>query len=86
MLCRASSLVSFSHNHMGMKTKKKKKTRKPKEGKQLAACRKAWDISEFNRSNYHLLSGAFCESVTIAQVVDLDIPDIVSVSDVDVWI
>ena len=72
---------------MGMKTKKKKKkTRKPKEGKQLAACRKAWDISEFNRSNYHLLSGAFCESVTIAQVVDLDIPDIVSVSDVDVWI
>lgn len=68
---------------MGGKTKNKET-----KGRETAGSlkRKAWDISEFNRSNYHLLSGAFCESVTIAQVVDLDIPDIVSVSDVDVWI
>lgn len=38
------------------------------------------------RSNYHLLSRAFCESVAIAQVIDLDIFDIVSISNVDLGI
>ena len=32
---------------------------------------------------YHLLCGAFCQGVAIAQIIDLDVLDVVTVGDVD---
>ena len=47
----------------------------------------AWAGSaDVYRSNYHLLSRAFSQRVTVAQVINLNILDIVSISNVDLCV
>lgn len=58
------------------------------DGSQQLACDKFWawawaGSADVNRSNYHLLSRAFGQRVTVAQVINLNILDIVSISNVD---
>lgn len=46
----------------------------------------AWNISGCNRSNYHLLSRALGQCVAVAQVINFNVLDIVSISNVDVCV
>lgn len=41
------------------------------------------NISRYDRSIYHLLRRTLCQYVAIAQIVDLDVLDVVSICDVD---
>ena len=41
-------------------------------------------ISGYDKNIYHLLCGAFRESISISKVIDFDIFDVIAISDVHV--
>ena len=56
---------------------------KRKYGCAVAIWRRSLGYQQYNRSSYHLLSRALCQRVTVAQVINLNVLDIVSIINVD---
>ena len=75
--------VSFSHDQTSDRNVRTKANKRENgHSKSQFASKGAWNISGCNRINYHLLSRAFSQCVAVAQVIDLDVPDIITIGNI----